>query len=187
MNRPKKVLDPAAGMCEFINNVPSEEKWAVDLNDFVNKNASSEVKTVIGNIFDVDLPDNYYPDNYYDGIFMSNFLEHLASGEEVYSLFNQLKAKLNKNGHICIMGPNIKYCASEYYDCADHTLPLSHIAVEELLYSADFEIVKSYPRFLPFSFRGILPPSPLLTKLYLSLPFFWPILGKQFLVLAKKK
>jgi hypothetical protein len=40
------------------------------------------------------------------------------------------------------------------------------------------------PRFLPFSFRGVLPPSPALTALYLRFPIAWRLLGKQFLVIA---
>ena len=29
---PESVLDPAAGFCEFINAIPSKEKWAIDVN-----------------------------------------------------------------------------------------------------------------------------------------------------------
>ena len=27
MNKPEKVLDPVAGFCEFINNIPAIERW----------------------------------------------------------------------------------------------------------------------------------------------------------------
>ena len=33
MGRPDRMLDPTAGMCEFINKVPSKERWAVDMNE----------------------------------------------------------------------------------------------------------------------------------------------------------
>jgi hypothetical protein len=36
------------------------------------------------------------------------------------------------------------------------------------------------------SFRGVLPPSPLLTRAYLRVPALWRVLGQQFLVLAVK-
>ena len=39
---------------------------------------------------------------------------------------------------------------------------------------------------MPVSFRGILPPSPTLTRQYLRMPFAWPILGKQFLVIGRR-
>src|SRR5690348_2972066 len=68
MRAPEKIIDPAAGMCEFINMVPSKEKWAVDMNkEFVEKWAAKDVKIVVGDNLTVDLPKNYF-----DGIFISN-------------------------------------------------------------------------------------------------------------------
>ena len=43
------------------------------------------------------------------------------------------------------------------------------------------------PRYLPYSFRGILPPSPALTRMYLKTPLAWRLLGKQFLVIGQKQ
>jgi len=54
------------------------------------------------------------------------------------------------------------------------------------LYAAGFDITAVRPRFLPYSFRGLLPPSPLLTRTYLRTPALWRLLGKQFLVIARK-
>lgn len=179
MNCPKSILDPAAGMCEFLNQVPSGEKWGVDMNSFIFKNCSSEIKGVVGDIFEVELPQNYF-----EGVFISNFLEHLSTNEDVFKLFTKLKTHLKKDGVVCIMGPNFKHCFKEYFDCADHLLPLTHISVEEMLFSAGYKILETHSKFLPFSFRGILPPSSFLTKMYLNMPLFWPILGKQFLILA---
>ena len=42
------------------------------------------------------------------------------------------------------------------------------------------------PRFLPFSFRGVLPPSAALTRTYVRTPVLWRLLGKQFLVIGRK-
>src|SRR5579863_10346665 len=56
---------------------------------------------------------------------------------------------------IAIMGPNFKYCAREYFDCADHTLALTHLAVEEHLYAANLLPVYTNPKYLPYSFRGV--------------------------------
>src|SRR5690242_997103 len=75
LNSPEKILDPAAGLCEFINNISSTEKWAIDLHeDFLSSHAAKEVKKIIGNCLTVELPQNYF-----DGVFISNFLEHLNS------------------------------------------------------------------------------------------------------------
>jgi hypothetical protein len=84
------------------------------------------------------------------------------------------------------MGPNIRYCADEYWDCADHEVGLTHVAVEEHLFAAGFEPTRTYPRFLPYSFRGLLPPSPRLTSMYLRFRPAWRFLGKQFLVIAER-
>jgi hypothetical protein len=84
------------------------------------------------------------------------------------------------------MGPNYRYCAGEYWDCADHYVALTHVAIGEHLYAAGFEPERIIPRYLPYSFRGILPPSPALTRTYLRMPMAWRLLGKQFLVIGTK-
>ena len=56
----------------------------------------------------------------------------------------------------------------------------------EHLYAAGFEITRRCPRFLPYSFRGLLPPSPRLTSAYLRTPPLWRPLGKQFFLIARK-
>lgn len=182
MGNPEKVLDPAAGMCEFINLVPGSERWAVDLNeDFIRKHANPEVKVVIGDTLKVDLPNDYY-----DGVFISNFLEHLHSQEEVADFLAKLNGHMRKGGRIAIMGPNFKYVYKEYFDFADHTVILSELGLAEHLYGAGFEIEKIHPRFLPLSFRGRLPVTKGLVRAYLHMPWAWRFFGKQFLLIARK-
>ena len=74
----------------------------------------------------------------------------------------------------------------DYFDCADHTLALTHGAVEEHLYAAGFEIERVIPRFLPYSFRGKLPNPPWAVRAYLRTPMAWRVLGKQFLLIGVK-
>jgi hypothetical protein len=93
---------------------------------------------------------------------------------------------LAPGGSIAVMGPNFRFCSDEYFDCADHTLIFTHLAIEEHLYAAGFEPSKSVPRYLPYSFRGRLPPSRALTRRYLKTPLAWRLLGKQFLVLGRR-
>ena len=92
---------------------------------------------------------------------------------------------MTPGGRIAVLGPNFRYCSDEYFDCADHTLALTHVAVEEHLYAAGFEIVRSIPRFIPYSFRSRIPKAPWLVRAYLRTPPLWRVLGKQFLVLAQ--
>jgi ubiquinone/menaquinone biosynthesis C-methylase UbiE len=184
LNRPSKILDSAGGMCEFINLVPSEEKWAIDIEeDFIKKYASKDIKIIIGSNLNVELPNNYF-----NGIFISNFLEHLNSQGDVTRLLDKMYNSMAEKGRIAIMGPNFKYAFQEYFDFADHTLALSELGIAEYLYGSGFKIVKIIPRFFPLSFRSgsILPVNSFLIKTYLNLSFAWKIFGKQFLVIGEK-
>jgi len=183
LSQPKRLLDPAAGKCELVNSIKSEERWAVDLNDyFIRKYAAEGVKIVVGDIFKVDLPDAYF-----DGVFISNFLEHLNSQEEVATLLEKMYKSLRPGGKIAIMGPNFRYTYRSYFDFADHTVILTELGLAEHLYGAGFEIESIHPKFLPLSFRGGIPVSRFLVRTYLSLPLAWSILGKQFLLVATKR
>lgn len=180
MEAPARVLDPAAGRGEFITAVPAAERWGVDLiGHGVPEN--SGVKMIINDIMAADVPSEYF-----DGVFVSNFLEHLPDQNSVAAVLGRLYDSMEPGGRIAIVGPNIRYCAREYFDCADHSVILSHIAVTEHLYAAGFDVTAVSARFLPFSFRGLLPPSPLLTRLFLRTPILWRLLGKQFFVLGRK-
>jgi ubiquinone/menaquinone biosynthesis C-methylase UbiE len=179
---PETVLDPAGGMCEFINNVPAKEKWAIDLNrDFINQYADPSVRQVIGNNLTIELPENYF-----DLIFISNFLEHLDSQAQVAEFLEKMFRAVKQNGFIAVMGPNFKYAYKEYFDFADHTVCLSELGAAEHLVGAGFDIAEMHARFLPLSFRGGLPVNKFLVQTYLQLPFAWRFFGKQFLIVAKK-
>ena len=181
MGKPQRVLDPCAGDCEFLMSIDTKERWAVDQQPVILNFENSGLKCIVGNIFEVELPTAYF-----QGIFVSNFLEHLSNPAEVSQFLRKMYNSLEPNGTLIIMGPNFKFCPSTYFDCCDHTLILTHVSVAEFLSSENFTIEKIYPKFLPFSFRSILPASALLTKIYLNFPLVWNILGKQFLLVAKK-
>ena len=180
MGAPERVLDPAAGRGEFITAVPAAERWGVDLVRQGDIEAAG-VRMIIGDVMDADLPEGHF-----DGVFVSNFLEHLPSQDAVGAALGKLRGAMAPGGRIAVMGPNFRYCAREYFDCADHTVALTHVSMAEHLYAAGFEISAVVPRFLPYSFRGLLPPSPALTSAYLRTPALWRVLGKQFLLVGRK-
>jgi SAM-dependent methyltransferase len=180
LGAPRCVLDPAAGRGEFITAVPAAERWGVDLvrqGDL----ESAGVKMIIADIMDAELPQDYF-----DGVFLSNFLEHLPDQRAVAAVLGKLLDVMRPGGRIAIMGPNFRYCAKDYFNCADHTVILTHIGLAEHVYAAGFDVTEVTPRFLPYSFRGLLPPSPRLTRTYLRMPVLWRVFGKQFLVIARK-
>jgi len=181
MGRPRRVLDPAAGRGEFIGAVPAAETWAVDEVSYPEAAHKPDTTVVVSPIMEAELPAEHF-----DGVFVSNFLEHLRDQEAIAAFLEKMHGAMEPGGRIAIMGPNFRYCSSEYWDCADHYVALTHVAIAEHLYAAGFEPQRIVPRYLPYSFRGILPPSRTLTRLYLRTPPAWRLLGKQFLVIGNR-
>ncbi len=181
LGRPRRVLDPAAGRGEFINAVPAQERWAVDAVAYEEGQHAPGTKAIVADIFDADLPTEHF-----DAVWVSNFLEHLLTQEAVASFLEKMHDVLVPGGRIAIMGPNFRYCADEYFDCADHTLIFTHVAIAEHLYAAGFEPTRVVPRYLPYSFRGHRPASQWMVRRYLQTPVAWRVLGKQFLVIGQR-
>jgi 2-polyprenyl-3-methyl-5-hydroxy-6-metoxy-1,4-benzoquinol methylase len=177
LGQPERVLDVAAGRGEFIAAIPAPERWAVDVVDFLG--GRPDIHSVIGDVRTVDLPKGHF-----DGVFVSNFLEHLYDADEIGAFLKRLRRTMSTGGKIAVVGPNFRYCAREYFDYADHSIALTHLAVEEHLFAAGFAIDRVVPRYLPYTFRGRLPTTPALVRMYLRFPPAWRILGKQYFVLA---
>ncbi len=181
MGRPSVMLDPAAGLGEFINTVPAAERWAVDAFEYPEGTYGPGVRHLIADVLEAELPSSHF-----DGVFISNFLEHLASQSEIADCLERLADVMVPGGRIAVMGPNFRYTMRTYFDMADHTLALTHLAVAEHLYAAGFTPQRIEPRILPYSFTGRLPPDRRLVRWYLQMPLAWRLLGKQFLVIASR-
>ncbi len=181
LDAPRTFLDPAAGSCEFINSVPADERWAVDRTEYARTQVDPKVNLVLSDIMTADLPANHF-----EGALVSNFLEHLPNPDAVQAFLGRLGGWIAPGGKVAILGPNYRYCSRTYWDFADHWVALTHLAIEEHLATAGFEIVETNAQFLPFSFTGRLPASRKLADLYLRTPIAWRFLGKQFLVIGRK-
>jgi hypothetical protein len=178
MGSPECVLDVGVGRGEFITAVPAAERWAVDHTDSGGYR-DDVIKSVVGGILDADLPCGYF-----NGVLVSNMLEHLPTQDAVGATLARIRAAMTPGGTVAVMGPNFRYCAREYFDCADHVLALTHVAVAEHLHAAGFSVGAVIPRFLPYSFRSRFPASAALTSAYLRHPALWRLAGKQFLVIG---
>jgi hypothetical protein len=176
---PSRTLDGACGLGEFINSINSEERWATDLG-INGSSLQPDIKFQQCSILEADLPEKYF-----DLIFLSNVLEHLTDIFQVNEVLVQSKKYLTDKGCLVILGPNFKYCAKEYFDCADHIIPLTHISVSEHLAAAGYEVRTMFSKFLPFSFRSRLPVGETFVNLYLKTPILWRLFGKQFLIVAR--
>jgi len=179
-----RVLEIGAGYCEFINNIRAAERVAVDLNPETRRHARPGV--TVHEIAAESLADRV-PPGYFDVAFMSNFLEHCRSRDHVLAILRNVAVVLKPAGRVLILGPNFRYCYRRYFDFFDHCLPLTDRAVVEAIQLAGFDAEVVQPRTLPYTFASRLPSWPWLVRLYLHLPWLWPLFGAQFFIVARKR
>jgi len=100
MGSPERVLDPAAGRGEFINAVPASERWAIDQVAYAEGTYDAGVHSVVSDVFAAELPEAHF-----DGVWVSNFLEHLLAQEAVATFLEKMRDAMAVDGRIAIMGP----------------------------------------------------------------------------------
>ena len=176
LGRPQCVLDAAAGRGEFITAVPAAERWAIDMVDYLGDQPG--IHQVVGDVRTAELPKRHF-----DGVLVSNFLEHLSTPTKSERFSSAYDRRCPPAGRSRCSDRTFG-TPREYFDYADHTIALTHLAVEEHLYAAGFTIDRVVSRYLPYTFRGRLPTTPALVPAYLQFPLAWKILGKQYFVLA---
>lgn len=177
------VLDIGAGYCEFINNIRARKKYAVDLNEDIRRFANQDVEVFVCSASNLD----FLPDNSINIAFMSNFLEHLKTKEEVLEVLLEVHRVLKLGGAVLILQPNIRYAYKQYWDFFDHHIPLSDKSLAEALRIAGFEVERIIPRFLPYTTKSKLPQHDFLVRLYLRFPPAWQIMGGQAFVVGRKR
>lgn len=181
LGQPDVILDPAAGRGEFLSHCVSNEKWAVEWSSEIKHAFDKAIHVVNGDVLSVDLPENHF-----DGIFVSNFLEHLANPEAIASFLERMFIIAKNGAKFVIMGPNYRLLVKKYFDFADHIMPITEKSAAEQLYGAGFKIIEIEPSFLPYSFHSKLPLSPIFMYLYVKFKPLWWLFGKQFLIVAEK-
>lgn len=174
------VVDIACGYGEFLNNIRASRRIAVDLNPDARRFLAPGVE--FNECMATDLVSVVRGEA--DVVFTSNFLEHLPDKKVLDAFLGQVLQALKPGGKYLILGPNLRYLPGEYWDFYDHHLGLTHLSLCEALQLQGFRIERCVPRFLPYTTQGALPTHPLLVKTYLKLPLFWPLLGKQFFIVA---
>jgi SAM-dependent methyltransferase len=176
------VLDLGSGWGEFIRHIHAHRRIAMDLNPDMPSRVGSGVEVILQ-----DCSQTWQvADSSLDVVFTSNFFEHLPDKDALRRTLQEALRCLKDGGRIICLGPNIRFLHGAYWDFWDHFLPLTDRSMIEILTLTGFALERVEPRFLPYSMsQGFTPPIGFIT-LYLRLPFLWRILGKQFLLVARK-
>lgn len=176
------ILDLGCGFGEFINQIAAKQRYAMDLNP-ATVNALDESVTLFAQDCASPWP---LADCSLDVVFSSNFFEHLPDKDACLRTWREALRCLRPGGRLVAMGPNIAAVPSRYWDFFDHSVPLSARSISEGLTLAGFEIERLNPRVLPYTMSdGVRYPLWLL-RAYLAAPVVWPLVGKQFLVVARR-
>ncbi len=178
-----RIVDIAAGYCEFINNINAQggEKIAIDINPSISKYANDDIRTLNDDCTKLSVLEN----NSIDIAFTSNFFEHIDKTTITKTLLT-VHDKLKVGGKLLLMGPNIKYVYKQYWDFYDHHTPLSESSLSEALGMCGYNVDICIDRFMPYSSKSKIPKNEFLISMYLKLPFAWKFFGKQFFIVASK-
>jgi len=176
------VLDVACDRGEFISNIRAAERWATDLRD-VSRHLPAGVEFVQAN--GLELTD-VLPNDHFDAVFMSNYLEHLPSGDAVIEQLAVARDLARPGGRVVVLQPNINLTGNRYWDFIDHKTALTERSLVEAATIAGLRTERLVVRFLPFTTKQRLPQSPALVRLYLACPPAWRLLGKQTLYVGTR-
>ncbi|MGZ7041082.1 MAG: class I SAM-dependent methyltransferase [Thermoanaerobaculia bacterium] len=171
------VLDLACDRGDFIRNISCREKWATDLRD-VSEELPDDVRFVAADGLELA---GVLPEHHFDVVFMSNYLEHLATNDDVIQQFRVVRRLLKPNGKVIVLQPNIRLVGGRYWDFIDHSVALTERSLVEAAELGGFRSEKVITRFLPYTTKSRFPGSSRLVRAYLALPFVWWFLGKQTL------
>lgn len=175
------LLDVACDRGHFVRNVIADERWASDIRD-VSAALPRDVRFLRSS--GLSLLDQC-PPQYFGTVFMSNYLEHLDSGDAVVEQLQVAANLLAPMGRIIILQPNIRLVGSRYWDFIDHAVPLTERSLLEAAELAGLRTVDLITRFLPYSTKGRLPSHPLLVRAYLACRPAWWLLGRQTLYVGE--
>jgi SAM-dependent methyltransferase len=176
------VLDIACDRGHFIKFVTASERWATDIRDVAGQ-LPSDVRFVQASGLSLV---GVVPRDYFGTVFMSNYLEHLESGDAVIEQLRVASELLRPGGRVIILQPNIRLVGPRYWDFIDHKVALTDRSLLEAAELAGLRTVDLITRFLPYSTKGRLPSHPLLVRAYLACRPAWLVLGRQTLFVGER-
>ena len=180
--RDARILEIACDQGGFINNIAAGERWAVDVRD-VRRHLDSAVNFLQAD--GLDLPTRLSAASF-DVVFMSNYLEHLASGEAVLEQLRIVRDLLKPGGRVVVIQPNIRLVGGSYWDFLDHKTALTDRSLEEAGQAAGLETVELIARFIPYTTKSRIPQHRRLVRAYLAVRPAWLLFGRQTLYIARR-
>jgi len=177
------LLDIACDRGHFVRFVEAGERWATDIRD-VSGSLPPEVHFVQSSGLDLA---NVVPNGHFGTIFMSNYLEHLDSGDAVIEQLRVAAQLLRPGGRLIVLQPNIRLVGSHYWDFIDHRVALTERSLLEAAELAGLGTSELITRFLPYSTKGRLPAHPALVRAYLAFRPAWRLMGKQTLYVSEPR
>jgi SAM-dependent methyltransferase len=175
------VLDIACDRGYFIRHVHAREKWASDIRD-VSELLPASIRFVQS---DGAALEEHVPAGYFDVAFMSNYLEHLESGERVVEQLRTVARLLKPTGRVIVLQPNIRLVGESYWDFIDHKVALTEKSLVEAADLAGFRTRDLITRFLPYTTKSRFPQHPSFVRTYLRLRPAWLVFGKQTLYVGE--
>lgn len=176
------VLDVACDRGYFIRNIQADERWASDLRD-VSADLPPDIRFVQGNGLELA---RLVPVARFGTVFMSNYLEHLRTRDEVLEQLCVARALLRPGGRLIVLQPNIRFTGPAYWDFIDHHIALTERSLVEAAEAAGLRTERLIKRFLPYTTKSRLPQSAALVRAYLRFPLAWRVLGAQTLYIGRR-
>jgi len=176
------ALDIACDRGYFIRNVKASERWASDMRD-VSSSLPPEVHFVQSDGLALA---KALPASHFGTVFMSNYLEHLASGDQVIEQLRVAGELLRPGGRVVVLQPNIRLVGPAYWDFIDHKVALTERSLVEAAETAGFQTERVVVRFLPYTTKSRLPQHPVLVRSYLRVRLAWRLLGGQTLYVGRR-
>jgi SAM-dependent methyltransferase len=175
------VIDIGCDRGYFIRNIAAGDRWASDLRD-VSADIPKEVRFVQGGGLDLE---QLVPNGYFGTVFMSNYLEHLRTRDDVLEQMRVASALLRPGGRVVVLQPNIRLVGAAYWDFIDHHVALTEKSLVEAAEAAGFQTERLIVSFLPYTTKSRLPQTAGLVRWYLRVPLAWRFLGGQTLYVGR--
>jgi 2-polyprenyl-3-methyl-5-hydroxy-6-metoxy-1,4-benzoquinol methylase len=183
----ERWIDPAAPIIDIgcdrglaLRWVHGSERWGVDVRN-VAAALPPDVRFVQASGLDIA---DRVPVHHFGTVLMSNYLEHLESGDAVIAQLQVAAQLLRPGGNVIVLQPNIRLVGPAYWDFIDHRVALTENSLLEAADLAHLRTVRLVRRFLPYSTKSHLPTNPMLVRAYLSLTPAWRLLGRQTLYIG---